>query len=179
MDVVKYIGSHECSNIPQSLSDDNGKMRSGNKAILVKAIKVDTEVESEIELPISAVHTVIIVDAMSMIRRLSFKKEMHLWTFLISLDNITQGTQSIHFCCDRYRKTNMKTDERHNRSGKFGSAKVYEIDDRFNAPDPGDFFAVDENKCNLLNYLCEKWCTDEIRVPTLSSIRIYMGGGFK
>ena len=73
----------------------------------------------------------------------------------------------------------MKTNERHNRSGKLGSAKVYEVDNRFNAPDPGDFFAVDENKCNLLNYLCEKWCTDEIRVPTLSSIRIYMGGGFK
>ena len=74
VDVVKYIGSHECSNIPQSLFDENGKMRSGNKAILVKAIKVDIEVGSEIELPISAVHTVIIVDVMSMIRRLSFKK---------------------------------------------------------------------------------------------------------
>ena len=24
-EVVKYIGSHECSNIPQSLFDDNGK----------------------------------------------------------------------------------------------------------------------------------------------------------
>ena len=56
------------------------------------------------------------------------------------------------------------------------SAKVYEVDDCFSAPDPEDFFEVDENKCNLLNYLCEKWCTDEIRVP--SSIRIYMGGGF-
>ena len=43
VDVVKYIGSHECSNILQSLFDDNGKMRSGNKAILVKAIKDDTK----------------------------------------------------------------------------------------------------------------------------------------
>ena len=50
---------------PPILFDENGKMRFGNKAILVKAIKVDTEVGSEIELPISAVHTVIIVDAMS------------------------------------------------------------------------------------------------------------------
>ena len=25
VEVVKYIGSHECSNIPQSLFDDNGK----------------------------------------------------------------------------------------------------------------------------------------------------------
>ena len=43
VDVAKYIGSHECSNILQSLFGDNGKMRSGKKAILVKAIKDDTK----------------------------------------------------------------------------------------------------------------------------------------
>ena len=130
VDEVKDIERHECSNIPQSLFDDKGKMRSGNKAIMVKAIKDDTKVGREIKLPISAVHTAVIVDAMSMIRRLSFKKgdafvdiSNRFRQYLIS--NITQGTHSIHFCCDRYWKTSMKADERHNRSGKLGSAKVY------------------------------------------------------
>ena len=102
VDVVKYIGSHECSNILQSLFDDNGNMRSGNKAILVKTIKYDTKVGSENKLPISAVHTVIIVDAMSMIRHLSFEKgdafvdiSNRFRQYIIS--NITQVTQSIDF----------------------------------------------------------------------------------
>ena len=101
VDVVKYIGSHECSNILQSLFDDNGNMRSGNKAILVKTIKDDTKVGSEIKLPISAVHTVVIVDAMSMIRHLSFEKGdafvdiSRFRQYIIS--NITQVTQSTDF----------------------------------------------------------------------------------
>ena len=110
----------------------------------------------ENKLPISVVHTVVIVDAMSMIRRLSFKKDDSFVDISnrfrqYRISNITQGTQSIHFHCDRYLKTSMKADKRHNRSGKLRSAKVYKVDR----------------------------CTDEIRVPTLSRIRIYMGRGFK
>ena len=74
--------------------------------------------KSEIKLPIGAVHSVVIVDAMSMIGRLSFKKgdafveiSNRYRQYLIS--NITQETQSIHFFCDRYRKTSMIADERH------------------------------------------------------------------
>ena len=74
--------------------------------------------KSETKLSIVAVHTVVIVDAMSMIRRLSFKKgdafvdiSNRFRQYFIS--NITQGTQVIHFCCDRYRKTSMKADDRH------------------------------------------------------------------
>ena len=81
---------------------------------------------------------------MGMIRRFLFKKgdsfvdiSNRFRQYLIS--NITQVTQSIHFCCDRYRKTSMKADGRHNRSGKLGSAKVYEVDDCFTAPDK-EFF---------------------------------------
>ena len=43
----------------------------------------------------------------------------------------------------------MKADERHNRSGKLTSAKVYEVDDHFNAPDPEDFL-----KCTKTNVTC-------------------------
>lgn len=42
VDIVNFIGNHECSNTPPSLFTKDGEMRSGSKASLVKAIKDDT-----------------------------------------------------------------------------------------------------------------------------------------
>ena len=185
VDVVQYVGNHECSNTPQSLFDDDGAMRStGNKANLVKAIKEETKVCSLEAISNIERKTAVVVDAMYMIRRLSFQKDQQFGEIAVRyrnclLTDVPHGTSIVHFCCDRYRTPSMKAGERHHRSGKSRAEKVYEVNDHFKAPDPTEFFAVAKNKARLLRYLCEKWSTDEIQNPALGSTRLYLGGGFE
>ena len=72
IDVEKYIGCHECSNVPQSLFTDDGRMRVGTKSSLVQCIKQETKVDSVPGLPTSELKTAVIVDAMFMIRQSPF-----------------------------------------------------------------------------------------------------------
>ena len=45
IDVIDFIGNHECADYPTSLFDDQGKMRStSTKSDLVKALKMKTGV---------------------------------------------------------------------------------------------------------------------------------------
>ena len=45
VDVVNFIGKHECSKVPPSLFNEDGTMRAaGTKSSLVKILKEETEV---------------------------------------------------------------------------------------------------------------------------------------
>ena len=133
VDVVKYIGHHECSKVPPSLFDEHGFMRStGAKSSLVKAIKEEANIESVTELTTGDGNTAVVVDAMYFIHRLSFQKDERFSAIAdryrhYLLPDVPRGTQIIHFCCDRYKIPSMKGDERLHRSGKSRSQKVYEV----------------------------------------------------
>ena len=184
VDVTQFIGNHECSSSPPSLFDDDGRMRStGSRATLIKAILDQTNVHALEKLPHSDVKTAVVVDAMHLIRKLSFMPNENFaqvsdryLKFL--LKDVPQGAQIIHFCCDRYRDASLKSDERSKRAGKQCHDKVYDVSDTFKAPDSAHFFGVSQNKSRLLAYLCEKWSTDEVTNSSLGSRKLYLGGGF-
>jgi len=76
VDIVNFIGKHECSKRPQSLFNEDGSMRSaGTKSTFVKALKEETKVSSSPSLPPEERKTAVVVDAMYAIRRWSFHKE--------------------------------------------------------------------------------------------------------
>ena len=64
------------------------------------------------------------------------------------------GTDSIHFCCDKYARSRL--------------ARQFEINEHYTVPHQQDLFSVSPNKAGLLNLLCERWSDEE-----------QLGGGFK
>ena len=93
------------------------------------------------------------------------------------LKDVPDGSEIIHFCCDRYRDVSLKSEERSKRAGKQRPETVYDINGTLKAIDPAHFFWVSQYKSRLLVYLCEKWSADEVRNPSLGSRKLYLGGG--
>ena len=115
LDIVNFIGEHECSNTPKALFSGGTKMRTGTKSLLVKAIKETTKVKSVDKLPTpqDGSKTAVFVDAMYMIRRQPFKKDTKFediaGRYLVGMvNNIPPGTASILFCCDCYKSPSLK-----------------------------------------------------------------------
>lgn len=46
LNIVDFISNHECSDFPPSLFQEDGSMRTGTKASLVKILKEETKVNS-------------------------------------------------------------------------------------------------------------------------------------
>jgi len=74
VDVVNFIGKHECSKVPPSLFNDDGTMRAaGTKSSLMTILKEETEVTTSDFLPQGDWKTAVVVDVMHTIRHWSFK----------------------------------------------------------------------------------------------------------
>ena len=183
LDVVDFIGNHECSEYPPSLFQDDGRMRTGTKSSLVKILKEDTKVTSTHALPPNDRKTAVVIDAMSAIRHWSFHQGERFGTIAerykhLLLNDVPVGTEFVHFCCDRYSGPSLKSAEHEHRYGRSKPVKEYEVSDQYTAPDPQEFFAVARNKANLLNFLCEKWCEKKHLDPDVGPTHLYLGGGF-
>ena len=183
VDVTQFIGNHECSSSPPSLFDDDGRMRStGSNATPIKAIIEQTKIHTLEKLSQSTVKTAVVIDAMYLIRKLSFlpnENFAHVSDRYLKylLKDVPDGSEIIHFCCDRYRDVSLKSEERSKRAGKQRPESVYAINDTFKAPDSAHFFGMSQNKIRLLVYLCEKWSADEVSNPSLGPKKLYQGGG--
>ena len=124
INVVQYVGNHECSTTPPSLFEESGAMRpSGSKASLVHAIKQETGVDIVVSLTRATSEMAVIVDAMHMVRRWSFQKGETFKTIYnhfkqLLLRYIPDGTIAVHFCSDRYRGISTQSDVRELRGGR-------------------------------------------------------------
>ena len=131
----------------------------GSNATLIKAILEQTKIHTLEKLSQSTVKTAVVIDAMHLIRKLSFLPNENFShvsdRYLVK--GVPDGSEIIHFCCDRYRDVSLKSEARSKRAGKQRPETVYEINDTFHAPDPAHFFGVSQNKSRLPIYLCEKW----------------------
>lgn len=185
VDVVNFIGNHECSKTPPSLFTEDGEMRSGSKASLVKAITDDTGIQVLTCLPSTNKQTAVVVDAMYVIRQWSFKKgetfgnvAQHYSKSLRSI--LPAETDILHICCDSYGSNSIKAAERHKRYDQTKRGKAYEVKEHYETPEPQDFFGVSKNKTELQNFLCEEWSkwwftsASSLRGPS----KLYLGGGF-
>ena len=127
MNLNDFIGKHECSDFPPSRFEEDGKMRSGTKANLLKVLKEETKVTTTPQLPEDDSRVSVVVDAMYLIRCWSFLKGESFraiaYKYLL-LSDIPINTHSIHFCCDRY-SVNLKEAEQEKRYLKSKVTKVY------------------------------------------------------
>lgn len=184
LDVQEYIGKHECSNYPPSLFNEDGTMRAcGTKSGLVKAIKEDTGVSSCEMLPENDKAVAVVIDVMHWVRRLSFAKDDKFSAIALRykqaiLSEVPANAVAVHMCFDRYRSPSMKEATRQSRIGKQKPVKIYDVSDQYKAPDPSEFFACSTNKAQLLAYLCNKLCQDELQSSSPDSTKMYLGGGF-
>ncbi|XP_030833483.1 uncharacterized protein LOC105441519 [Strongylocentrotus purpuratus] len=183
LDIVDFIGNHECNEYPPSLFQDDGRMRKGTKSSLVKTLKEVTKVTSTPDLPQHVRKTAVVIDAMCAIRHWSFNKGERFGTIAerykyLLLNDVPAGTEFIHFCCDRYSGPSLKSAEQEHRYARSKPAREYEVSDHYTAPDPQEFFAVAANKANLQNYLCEKWCENKHLDDNVGPTHLYLGGGF-
>jgi len=139
------------------------------------------------EIGISALSerkTAVIIDAMYAVQHWSFHKDETFGDIAQRykknlLNDIPDGTTIVHFCCDRYDQLGLKSSEQQHRYNRSRPARQFEISDQFKAPDPQEFFSLSANKAGFLNYLCETWCQEEIKGPSIRASQLYLGGGFK
>ena len=70
VDIVNFIGNHECINTPPSLFNEDGTTSAaGTKANLVKVLREETVVSAVPNLPQHNLKTAVVVDAMYAFRR--------------------------------------------------------------------------------------------------------------
>ena len=78
------------------------------------------------------------------------------------LKDVPDGSEIIHFCCDRYRDVSLKSEERSKRAGKQRPETVYDINDTFKAPDPAHLFGVSQNKSRLRGQQPISWLQETV-----------------
>ena len=162
-------------------------MRStGTKSSLIKYLLEETKIVPLHEIPRDKSKTAVIVDAMHDIRRWSFNKgepfpniaDRYLKQLM---KEKPENTTAIHFCCDRYKDSSLKTSERTSRRGnQQGKGTAFEVGEKFKNPEPNEFFHVSTNKARLQVYLCERWSA--LRKDTLKligNLKFYIDGGFE
>ena len=142
VDVTQFFGNHECSLSSFFFFDDDGRMRStGSKTTLIKAILEQKKIHTLEKLSQCTVKTAVVIDAMHLIRKLSFlpnENFAHVSDRYLKylLKDVPDGSEIIHFCCDRYRDVSLNAEERSKRAGKERPEIVYDINDTFKAPGP-------------------------------------------
>ncbi len=181
VDVVSTVGRYECSEFPPSLFYDDGRMRvQGTKSSLVTVLLKETNVSPESQLPEGDLNTAIVVDAMHSIHKWSFSKgdsfgdiaDRYLHQLL---RDMPIASQCIHVCCDRYRVNSLKSAMRQVRRNDSQRCKCYEVRRNYTAPEASEFFASEQNKAALLNFLCDEWSSRPLSQPHM---HLYLGGGF-
>ena len=112
---MNLIGNHGCSKTPASLFNENGTMRAaGTKASLVKVLREETCVTAVPNLPHQNLKTAVVVDAIyavcggSFLNDETFGAVARLYRNHMPTD-IPNGTDSIHFCRDRYNHLSLKS----------------------------------------------------------------------
>ena len=172
---MNFIGNHGCSKTPASLFNENGTMRTaGTKASLVKVLREETCVTAVPNLPHQNLKTAVVVDAIIYaVCRWSFLKDKtfgavarlyrnHLPT------NIPNGTESIHFCRDRYNRLSQKSlEQHHNMPGRDKLSNLRSVSIT-QSPTNKSYSLYLPTRPDFLNVLCERWCDEE-----------HLGGGFK
>ena len=183
IDIINFIGEHLCSKTPQALFTEDGEMRSGTKASLVKAIKDDTGIQSASCLPDTHKQTAVVVDVMHVVRKWSFQKGETFGDVARRYSrnlksSLPAETDVLHLCCDSYNSNSIKTSERQKRYEKSTRGKVFEVKEHYETPDPQDFFGLSKNKAELLNFLCEEWSKWWFNGPSQGPAKVYLCGGF-
>ena len=119
--IVNLIGNHECSNAPPSLFNEDETMRAaGTNASPVKVLREETGVRAVPNLPQQNLKTAVVVDAMYAVRRCFFHKDETFGAAAKRYRNhlptdMPTGTDSIHFCYDRYTNLSLKSlQQQHN-----------------------------------------------------------------
>ena len=69
------------------------------------------------------------------------------------IQDVHAGTIIIHFCCDRYNPKSPKSSAQQHRYAGSRSARLFEVNEQYRAPDPHEFFSLAANKAELLNFL--------------------------
>jgi len=107
VNVVNFIGKHQCSKVPPALFNEDGTIRAaGTKASLVKILKEEeTKVTTADMLPHGDLKTAVVVDALHAIRRWSFEKNETFGDISDRykkqlLKDVPAGKKIIHFCYD-------------------------------------------------------------------------------
>ena len=115
--IVNLIGNHECSNTPPSLFNEDESMRAaGTNACPVKVLREETGVRAVPNLPQHNLKTAVVVDAMYAVRRWFFHKDETFGAAArLYRNHMPTGTDSIHFCYDRYTNLSLKSlQQQHN-----------------------------------------------------------------
>ena len=167
---MNFIGNHGCSKTPASLFNENdGTLRAaGTKASLVKVLIEETCVTAVPNLPDQNLKTAVVVDAIYAVCRWSFFKDetfgavARLYKNHLPTD-IPNGTDSIHFCRDRYNHLSLH----HMYAGRDKLSNLRSVSIT-QSPTNNIYSLYLPTRPDFLNFLCERWCDEE-----------QLGGGFK
>ena len=130
-------------NTPPSLFNEDESMRAaGTNASPVKVLREETGVRAVPNLPQQNLKTAVVVDAMYAVRRWFFHKDETFGAAAKRYRNhlptdMPTGTDSIHFCYDRY--TNLSLKSLHSNNIMYARSRPprqFEISEHYTIHDP-------------------------------------------
>ena len=174
---LKQVLSHELLNVPISIAQTNGMLRSGNKAILQTVLKKDTECPPRVKLEKSSC---LIIDGQATVMALG--KPDAAITFGDYADqfvgHVLKTADAFHrvdVVFDRYQEFSIKTGTRIKRTKKLRPIRrLIENRDVQLPKQWPDYMASEENKAELSAFLSESLISDS----TQDKI-IVVAGGFE
>lgn len=175
---LSNILKHELVTVPLSLTDMDGSLRTGNKAVLMNLMTKDIQ-ESQ-ELQVDRESTQLIIDGQAMIVSLGKPADAH--TFGDLADNVlkyltfhSHTYHRIDVTFDRYLTGSVKNATRKRRTGK--CRPIRRVIEGRHVPLPknwNNFLALSENKSNLSRFLSQ-----EIIRQGISHTEVVVAGGFE
>ena len=162
---MNFIGNHGCSKTPASIF--NGTMRAaGTKASLVKVLREETCVTAVANLPHQNLKTAVVVDTIYAVCRWSFLKDetfgavARLYRNHLPTD-IPNGTDSKHFCRNRYNHLSLKSLEQQHKYVCPVATSNLRLVSITQAPTNKSYSLYLPTRPDFLNFLCERWCDEE------------------
>ena len=155
--------SHELMPVPVSLAETNGKLRTGQKAVLANVLTNDTECPKQIELQGRAC---LLIDGMALVAAIGKPTDAKTFgdlgdKFLAAVFGSGSCYHEIHVLFDRYEKNSIKAGTRERRTKT--TRPIRRVIENQNVPLPTswpNFLALPENKADLARFLSEHLITN-------------------
>ena len=174
---LKQILLHELLNVPISIAQTNGVLRSGNKAILQTVLKKDTECPPHVILKKSSC---LIIDGQATVMALEKPDAAITFgdyadQFVVHVLKTANAFDRVDVVFDRYQEFSIKTGTRIKRTKKLRPIRrLIENRDVQLPKQWADYMASEENKAELSAFLSESLISDS----TQDKI-IVVAGGFE
>lgn len=179
---LKEVLSYELCSVPIALAHPDGSLRKTTKSTLMHIL--EKEVTSKINLPVSQIPTVYLIDGMALVQMLksggcaTFDEMSLKYQDIILNALLHNNTTRVDLVFDQYLPASIKDGER-SRRGESASLEVKIHSGSMPVPKQwSKYISNPKNKVNLCDFLCHSLC-EKLPSRLQPTHKVFLAGGFR